>query len=85
MSTHMLEKLLFDVAATPQRAAEYSSSPDLFLSAYRLDDDEIQLIKQLDVREMMRRSLNPMLLMRAFSALEGRERLPEYLRRMREG
>jgi hypothetical protein len=85
MSTHMLEKVLFDVAATPQRAAEYSSNPDLFLSAYRLDDDEIQLIKQLDVREMMRRALNPMLLMRAFSALEGRERLPEYLRRMREG
>jgi hypothetical protein len=85
MSTHMLEKVLFDVAATPQRAAEYSSNPDRFLSAYRLDDDEIQLIKQLDVREMMRRALNPMLLMRAFSALEGRERMPEYLRRMREG
>jgi hypothetical protein len=85
MSTHMLEKVLFDVAATPQRATEYSSNPDLFLSAYRLDDDETQLIKQLDVREMMRRALNPMLLMRAFSALEGRERLPEYLRRMREG
>ena len=55
MSVHMLDKLLFDVAATPQRAAAFSSDPDLFLSSYTLDQDEIQLIKQLDVREMMRR------------------------------
>lgn len=84
MSVHMVEKALFEIAADPQRTAQYRNNPDEFLRAYVLEDDEVQMIKKLDVREMIRRSLNPMLTMRAFSAIEGRERMPEYMRRVKE-
>jgi len=82
MSIHMLEKALFDITGHPQRAAEFKADPDRFLREYALDAEEIRILKDLDVREMQARNANPMLVMRAFTCLEGRDRLPEYMRRL---
>ncbi len=84
MSVHMVEKALLDIAASRASAEAYLKSPDDYLDAYRLDAGEIVMIKQLDVLEMQKRGLNPMLTMRAFSAIEGREKMPEYMRQLRE-
>jgi hypothetical protein len=83
MTIYTVERALLDIAAGPQYAAQYAADPATFLSAYPLDPDEVRMILDLDVREMTRRGLNPMLAMRAFSALQGRERLPDYLLRMK--
>jgi hypothetical protein len=82
MSVHSLEKALFDIASAPPEAQRYRVDPDAYLARYRLDAEEARLIKVLDVRELIARDINPMLVMRAFTSLEGRASLPEYLRRL---
>lgn len=82
MSIHMVEKALFDIAAGPASTAEYKRDPAAFLGRYALTDEEATLIRELDVREIIARDANAMLAMRAFSCIEGRERLPEYMRRL---
>lgn len=84
MSIHTVERALFDIASAPERIAAYKGDPQRFLAAYPLSPDEARLILELDVREMVRRELNPMLAMRAFGAIEGRDQMPEYFRRLRE-
>ncbi|MBN8839817.1 MAG: hypothetical protein J0I25_06405 [Sphingomonadales bacterium] len=84
MSIHTIEQALFEIASGPARAAQYKQDPQVFLAAYPLSDQEKTLILSTDVYEMIARSANPMLVMRAFTAVEGRERLPEYLRRLRQ-
>lgn len=84
MSVHMVEKALFDIAANARNAQAYRDGPEAFLSPYVLDADEARMIRQMDVRKMINRGVNPMLAMRVFSAVEGRERMPEYMRRLRE-
>ncbi|TAL75621.1 MAG: hypothetical protein EPN76_14455 [Burkholderiaceae bacterium] len=84
MSIHMVEKALFDIAANTQNVRAYRGGPVDYLKAYRLEADEVGMIEQMDVREMINRGVNPMLVMRVFSAIEGREKMPEYMRRLRE-
>jgi hypothetical protein len=82
VSIHTVERALFDIASSPARAAEYKADREKFLGAYPLQPDELQMVLELDVREMHTRGANPMLVMRAFSSIEGRERVPEYMRRL---
>ncbi len=82
MSVHMLEKLLWEITQQPSRAAEFKANPDRFLLAYALDPDEVELIKNLDVRGMMAREVNPMLIMRLWAIVKGRDQTAEYLRRL---
>ncbi len=84
MSIHGLEKAVFDIASGPSQAEAYKKDSDAYLARYRLAPDEAHLVKALDVRRMVELDLNPMLVMRLFTTLEGRASLPEYLRRLRE-
>lgn len=81
----MIEKALFDVASGPAEVEQYKNDPDAYLGRYRLDAGETGLIKALDVRELIARDANPMLVMRAFTSLEGRAKLAEYLHRLNVG
>lgn len=83
MSLHAVEMALFDIASGPRQAASYRADPERFLSGYRLHPDEARLILDMDVRAMAGLPINPMLTMRAFTAVEGRQGVPEYMRRMR--
>lgn len=80
MSVHMLEKLLWEVTQQPSRAAELKADPDRFLLTYALEAEEAALIKNLDVRGLMAREVNPMLIMRIWSIMKGRDQTAEYLR-----
>ena len=82
MSVHTLEQALFDIASNPSRAAAYKADAQAFLNAYLLEPDELRMIRDLAVSEMQAHGANPMLVMRAFSSIEGRERMPEYMRRL---
>lgn len=84
MTINTIERALFEVASSPERVRQYKASPESFLCSYPLAPDEVGLILNMDVREIIRRGLNPMLAMRAFSAIEGREKISEYFRRVRE-
>jgi len=82
MSVHTLEKLLWEITQHPERAADFKADPDRFLRAYALTADEIELVKNLDVRGLMARKVNPMLVMRIWSVMKGRDQTSEYLRRL---
>ncbi len=85
MSIHTIERVLFELTASPQRAAHYREDPSAFLAGYPLAPEEVGLITSLDVKEMVRRGLNPMLAMRAFNLIAGRDRFPEYLQKLKGG
>lgn len=82
MSINAVERLLFEVAASPDLVRQFKDTPEQLLGAYALAPDEAELVRHLDVHEIASRGVNPMLVMRAFAAIEGRERMPEYFRRM---
>ena len=82
MSVYAMEQALFDIAALPPQHNAYCADPQGFLAAYRLQPEEARLIMDMDVRAMMDRAINPMLAMRAFTAVAGRAGVPEYMRRI---
>lgn len=84
MTIFTVEKILYEVASSPERAQQYKAERSTFLGRFPLAADEAQLILDLDVSEIIRRGVNPMLAMRAFQAIEGRDSMPEYFRRLRE-
>lgn len=84
MSIYTVERVLYDIAASPEAAKAYMADPAAFLAKYPLEPQESEHIRTLNFRELTGRGLNHMLAMRAFSALCGRERVPEYLRALKE-
>lgn len=85
MSVYMIEKLLWDITQHPPRAQEYKADPDQFLRTYALAADEIEMIKNLDVRALVACNVNPMLTMRLWSLVKGRDQTPAYLKQLRAG
>jgi len=84
MSHTAIETALFDIVASPVQVATYKNDPAQFLDRYELSNEERVEIINLDVRKILLRGCSPMLTMRAFNAIKGRDQLPEYLRRIRE-
>lgn len=84
MSVFTLERVLFDVASSPERTKTYKSDEATYLKGFPLAPDEADLVRNLDVREIVKRGVNPMLVQRAFMAIEGSQAAPEYFRRLRE-
>ncbi len=82
MSAHMIEKFLWEVTQQPQRASEFKADPDRFLAAYALQPDEAAMVKNLDVSAMVAHGVNPMLTMRVWSMLKGRDQMPAYLQKL---
>lgn len=82
MSVYMIEKLLWEITQQPQRAAEFKADPDRFLQGYALAADEAAMIKKLDVRALVARNVNPMLTMRLWSLMKGRDQTPAYLKQL---
>lgn len=84
MTIYTVERALFEVISSPERLAQYKAEPEVVLRSYPLSADEVDLILKMNVSEIVRRGLNPMLAMRAFGAIEGRNNISEYFRRIRE-
>lgn len=83
MSAAMMEKILWEIGLDPQRAAQFKADPDHYLTPYSLSAQEATMLKELDVRALVERNVNPMLTMRAWTALRGRDQMPEYLRKLK--
>lgn len=83
MSIHTVERVLYDIASSPDKAAAYKADAAKFLASYPLETEEAQMVLGLRFRELTDRGLNHMLAMRAFSALQGRDKVPDYLRELK--
>jgi hypothetical protein len=73
MSSYTIEKVLWDLVGQPALAERFRSDIEPFLDGYPLEPTE---------RALVALRINPMLLMRAFQCVYGRDKRPEYLRRL---
>jgi hypothetical protein len=84
VSSYTIEKILWDIVDQTETAEAFRINADAFLDRYPLDPSERDLLKDMDVRTIVALRINPMLLMRAYQSIYGRDKRPEYLRRLAE-
>ena len=82
MTSGALEQVLYDLGNSGRSRKAYLEDEEAFLSRYRLESDEIGLVRALDVSEMMRRGLSPMLLMGFYMGLRGPQSMREFVSKM---
>jgi hypothetical protein len=82
MSSYTVEKVLWDLVQKPQTGPEFRANPDPHLDRYPLEPSERDLLKSMDVQALAALRINPMLLMRAYQAVFGKDQFPQYLQRM---
>ena len=85
MSTHVVERVLWEICNMPEKTATYIENPDAHLANYQLDEDERRMVKELDVKSLAERNVSQMLLMMTWNVLVGAEKVGEYLGRMNAG
>ena len=83
MSMYTLEKVLWDFAADPERIQKFRKDPDAYLASYSfLERDEVEIVKNMQVKEMASRGVSTLLTMMVWMEMEGPEGMPEYMMRM---
>ncbi len=84
MTANSTEKLLWQICTDEDMLSRFRSSPDAFLNASDLDENEKELVIRWDVRRLIDQDVSPLLVMSAFLALHGPTGPVEYKRRMQE-
>ena len=84
MSSNAIEKALWQAISSPAQTQRLREDPHAYLEAYRLDDDERFLLMDWNVSGMAAREVNPLLLMMAYTAINGMDKMPEYIRRIHQ-
>ena len=79
MSIHAVEKLLYEVCNSGERAAQYRTDIDALLGRFALTEHEQALVRALDVRGLTAYQVNPMLIMTTWNTLVGPDHIGEYL------
>jgi hypothetical protein len=79
MSVYAVERFLWDLCNVPDRFALYRADPEKMISDYRLSEAEKRMLSGLKVRALMDYQVNPMLIMTAWNALIGSDKIGEYL------
>lgn len=85
MSRYGVEKVLWDIVSEPPKAAAFRERPVEFLGTYPLGPDEADLLQRMDVKKLIALRINPMLVMRSFQMVQGRDQLPKYIRMLQDG
>lgn len=80
MSRTMLEKVLYDLGVDRPTKKAFREDPRALLAAYRLTDEEIELICDFDLHALRKRGANPMLLMGYWQL--ARQDMDAYVRRI---
>jgi len=83
VSTYTIEKVLWEFAANPERVQRFKSDPDAYLANYTfLAQDEVEIVKKMDVKAMAARGVSTLLTMMVWQELEGPAGMPLYMMRM---
>ena len=86
MSLNAVEKVFWEFGADPARIAEFRADPDGYLAAYRLEPDEREMIKQVDLKALADRGVSTLLTIMVWPMLKGPEGMPfSYLEHMNGG
>lgn len=79
MSIHAVEKLMYEICNSGERAEQYRSAPDQLLARFALTEHEQRLVRELDVRGLTDYQVNPMLIMTTWNTLIGPNHIGDYL------
>jgi hypothetical protein len=82
MSIHAVENVLWRIGNDPREASKFIENSEFYLAAFRLEDDEKQLLRDMEVGRLAQRGANTLLLISAFRAVHGPRAIPEYMARM---
>lgn len=81
MSSYTVEGILFSLQSDPAFLEDFNADAEALLAGYPLTAQERQDILHWNVRALSERGVSDMLLMVAFTAVNGQKAMPEYLRR----
>ena len=82
MSIHAVEKLMYEICNSGERAQQYHTGPDELLARFALTELERRLVRELDVRGLTDYQVNPMLIMTTWNTLVGPNHIGDYLGRL---
>jgi hypothetical protein len=78
-----MEKVLWEFAGNPERVQKFKSDPDAYLANYTfLAKDEVELLKNMDVKGMAARGVSTLLTLMVWQEMEGPQGMPHYMMRM---
>jgi hypothetical protein len=79
MSTNAMEKALWQALSDRKEMQRFREDAPAYLDGFRLDETERALILSWDVAKVVSRGVNPLLVVSAFSAVNGLEKTGEYI------
>lgn len=82
MTIHAVEKALWLLGNEQGHAERFRADPDAYLDEFRLDPDEREIVRNVDVRRLSDRGVNPLLLLGVQRAVKGGDSIPDYMRQM---
>ena len=86
MSLNAVEKVFWEFGTDPDRIAAFRADPDGYLARYRLEPDERDMIKRVDLKALAERGVSTLLTMMVWPMLKGPEGMPfSYLEHMNGG
>ncbi|WP_372725370.1 hypothetical protein [Immundisolibacter sp.] len=86
MSLNAVEKVFWEFGTDPDRIAAFRADPDGYLAAYRLEPDERDMVKRVDLKALAERGVSTLLTMMVWPMLKGPEGMPfSYLEHMNGG
>jgi len=82
MGINAIEKALWQACRNPDDAQRLLDDAHAYLGEFRIDDEERWLVAEWNVRELVDRGVNPMVVMMAFAAVNGPAASPGYPKRL---
>ena len=84
MSVNALEKALWRASANRADAQRCRDDAQAYSKEFKLDEDERSMLLSWDVSTLHSRGVNPLLLLMAFVAVNGMQKLGEYETKMNQ-
>lgn len=85
MSTHALELVLHDLGVKREARAAFAADAPAFLGRYRLDPDELEMVRGFDVAGLQRRGVSALLTYGFWMMNEPGKSRTDYLKRLNAG
>jgi hypothetical protein len=84
MSINAIEKALWQASTNPADTQRFRDDAQGYLKGFKLEKDERSLMMSWDVGEAISRGVNPLLLLNAFSVVNGMDKMIEYLMKVNQ-
>ncbi len=82
MSYGSVEQLLYDVSTSRSHREAFRQNPEEASGKYALTDAEREMVVAVQVEDLFKYGINPMLLMGFWTSVRGPQSMPEYLARV---